>query len=83
MADRGRPPAPGKIYYLGRLRFRPGIDPPELQDLLERLDEAGPVRRRELLRAALIGGLNQAAESPAAIEDDETAALMDNLLGDL
>jgi len=26
---RGRKPSPGKVYYLGRLRFRPGADPPE------------------------------------------------------
>jgi len=78
---RGRPPAPGKVYYLGRLRFRPGIDPPELRDLLEELDRAGPSKRREILRMALIGGLGEAQAAATAVEDKEVANMMDDLLG--
>jgi len=79
---RGRPPKTGQIYYLGRLRYRPGIDPPGLQDLLEQLEGAGPARRREILRAALIGGLGQAQAAASTVEDAEVGDLMDDLLGE-
>ena len=76
---RGRPPAPGKVYYLGRLRFRPGIDPPELRDLLENIAAAPPAQRGELLRAALISGVKYADTPPASPEDAE----IENMLNDL
>jgi hypothetical protein len=78
---RGRPPSPGKVYYLGRLRYRPGVDPPELEDLLEEIEEAGPARRREILRTALLGGIEQGATQAGAVEDEEVTNLMDDLLG--
>lgn len=84
MARIGRPPEPGTVYYLGRLRFRPGVDPPQLQAFLERFQAAEPGYKSQLLRAALIGGLEApgAADNLVGGEDDETAALLDDLLGD-
>jgi len=81
-AGRGRPREPGKLYYLGRLRYRPGIDPPDLSDLLEQIEQAGPVRRREILCAALIGGLEQAQQRADSAEDHEVTGMMDDLLGE-
>jgi hypothetical protein len=81
--SRGRPPEPGKIYYLGRLRYRPGADPPELCALLDEIEQAGPVRRRAILVAALLGGAGQAHEAATAVEDCEVTELMGDLLGGL
>jgi len=81
MARRGRPREPGKVYYLGRLRFRPGMDPPELAAFLERLAAAGP-GRGELLKRALIGGLAKGGQVVGSAEDEETRAVLDELLGE-
>ena len=56
---RGRPPKHGKYYRFG-LRYRPGLDPPELEELLERIRQAEGEERAEILRAALLGGAEQA-----------------------
>lgn len=75
-----RPRLPGKIYYLGRLRYRPDQDPPELLDLLETISRADPDRRPEIIKAALIGGMALATqEASKTAEDCET----ENLLTDL
>lgn len=76
----GRPKAPGAVFYLGRLRYRPGIDPPELREFLEMLDRAEAERKPEILRAALLGGMGQAETVATQVEDAETAALMDGML---
>ena len=81
MARRGRPPKAGTVYYLGRLRYRPGVDPPELQDILQAIEEAGPARRRDILRAALLGGADEAQARADSPEDDEVTGMMDDLLG--
>jgi hypothetical protein len=66
---RGRPRAPGRVYYLGRLRFIPGQDPPELGEFLETLMAAES--KAEILKAALIGGLGQAQEVIDAQESED------------
>ena len=76
---RGRPRAPGKVYYLGRLRFRPGIDPPELEEILEAIVNAGPGKRADILRAALQGGAVQAREEANSAEDSSTRNLLDEM----
>jgi len=82
MGKRGRPPKPGSVYYLGRLRFRPGVDPPALQDFLEALEDAEPARRRAMLREALVGGVAEGLARGTAVEDEETTELIDDLLAD-
>ena len=76
---RGRPPGLGKVYYLGRLRAVPGIDPPALVAFLERLESAPPERKRAMLREALTGGV-QGRVVDGSGEDAETTALLDGLL---
>jgi hypothetical protein len=76
MTRRGRPPEPGVVYYLGRLRFRPGEDPPALKEFLDTFMTAPPRSKQSILKAALIGGLEQAREAQweAFGEDEETTA---------
>ena len=76
---RGRPRAPGKVYYLGRLRFRPGIDPPELEEILEAIMQAGPGKRADILRAALQGGAGLARKEADSAEDSSTRNLLDEM----
>lgn len=75
-----RPKLPGKLFYLGRLRYRPDQDPPELLALLETIAAAHPDRRPEIIKAALIGGQGLATQAAnKTVEDYET----ENLLTDL
>jgi hypothetical protein len=75
----GRPAAAGVVFYLGRLRWRPG-DPPELRELLAEIERAGLGRHDEILRAALIGGMAQGRAQAAVVEDGQTADTLDGLL---
>ena len=77
---RGRRPEAGKVYYLGRLRFRPGLDPPELEELLQAISTTRGSRRADILRAALLGGARQAQAAVVAAEDSETGAALNDLL---
>ena len=79
---RGRKPAPGKVYYLGRLRFRPGQDPPELRSILEAITGAGPGKRGDILRAALLGGAQQAQDTADRAEDSLATGLLDAMFDD-
>ena len=79
----GRPGAPGFIYeFHFYYRFTPGTDPPELEALLKSLVQARGRKRRDILRAALLGGANQAQITAAGVEDSEMAGLFDDLLAD-
>jgi hypothetical protein len=77
----GRRPKPGKLYRFW-LRFRPGIDPPELQVLLDSIEAASGEKKAAILRSALLGGAQQAATEAAAVEDTETADLIDDLFSE-
>ena len=76
---RGRPRAPGRVYYLGRLRFRPGIDPPELEEILEAIVHAGPGKRADILRAALQGGAGLTRQEASSAEDSCTRNLLEEM----
>lgn len=77
---RGRPGKPGRIYEFDfYYRFIPGEDPPELEMLLESIIEASGRKRRDILRAALLGGLNQAQETAVKTEDSEISGLFDEM----
>jgi hypothetical protein len=79
---RGRPKSPGKRYYIGRIRFDPRYDPPELQDLLEAITTAPPGRKAILIKAALLEGRNAAIQEANKTEDDiETDVLLQDLFG--
>lgn len=75
----GRPKSTGKRFYLGRVRFEPGRDPPELLDVLEAIEAAGS-RKATVLKAALIGG---AASAEAEAGKDESALETERLLAEL
>ena len=79
----GRPPEPGKVYRF-ELYYRliPGEDPPELEALLESIVQASGRKRRDILRAALLGGLNRAQETAANTEDSEISGLFDEMFDD-
>jgi len=74
---RGRPHALGKYYRFG-LRFRPGFDPPELEELLELIEQASGAERAAILRAALLGGAAQAQEEAYA-EGEEAEDVLNSL----
>lgn len=75
----GRRRQPGRLYRFS-LRFRPGMDPPELETLLETINSARGARRADILRSALLGGAAQARAQAAAIEDTETVTLLEDIL---
>jgi|YNPBryantNP2012_1023418.scaffolds.fasta_scaffold06244_5 hypothetical protein len=75
----GRRRQPGRLYRFS-LRYRPGLDPPALEALLEAVAAARGGRRAEILRAALLGGAAQAQARAAAAEDAEAATLVDGIL---
>lgn len=77
----GRRRATGILYRLS-FRFEPGVDPPELRVLLESVKEAKGRKRRDIMRIALLGGLQQAYAVAAAAEDSETAGLIDGMFED-
>ncbi len=77
---RGRRPGIGKVYYLGRLRYRPGLDSPELEALLEAIAAARGAKRADILRSALLGGASQAQATASAAEDSQTRAALDDML---
>ena len=76
------PKKPGRVYYLGRVRFIPGRHSDRLGRLLEDLSQAGSLGKVEILEQ-LPSGTAQVAPplSPPGSEDTETADLLNNLLG--
>ncbi len=78
----GRPPKPGKVYRF-ELYYRliPGEDPPELEELLQSIVRARGRKRRDIIRAALLGGLDRAQEMAATTEDSETTGILEDMLG--
>jgi hypothetical protein len=79
----GRNKKPGKVYRFDfYYRFMPGEDPPELKALLESIVQANGRKRRDILKAALLGGLNRAQETAANTEDSEISGLFDEMFDD-
>lgn len=75
----GRRRQPGRLYRFS-LRYRPGIDPPELETLLETMTAARGAQRADIVRSALLGGAAQAQVLAAAVEDTETVTLLEDIL---
>ena len=74
----GRPKEPGKLYRFS-LRYRPGVDPPALEKLLESVIAVQGRKRADILRAALLGGADQAQQTASKPEDSAAEALLDEL----
>ena len=71
---RGRPQKPGKVYEFDfYYRLVPGEDPPELEALLDSIVAAKGRKRRDILRAALLGGSQQAQDTASHSEDSDIA----------
>ena len=70
----GRPKKPGKVYRFELYyRINPGEDPPELEALLDSIVAARGRKRRDILRAALLGGSQQAQDTASHSEDSDIA----------
>ena len=79
----GRRKAAGRGYRFDfYYRFVPGEDPSELAALLESIVLAKGRKRRDILRAALLGGSQQARATAAQAEDSEIAGLFDEMFSD-
>lgn len=80
MARTGRPRKTGKVYRFEiYYRLVPGEDPPELAELLEDIIAAKGRKRRDIIRAALLGGARQGRQTAAHSEDSESSALLDDM----
>jgi hypothetical protein len=78
----GRHQKPGKVYQFDfYYRLEPD-DPPQLAALLEAIVQAKGRKRRDILRAALLGGASQAQHTASRVENSESAELLDDLLSD-
>jgi hypothetical protein len=74
----GRRKGAGDVYrFTFYYRFTPGQDPPELKDLLDSIAAAKGRKRRDILRAALLGGAEQAYDTAEKTEDSRDEALFD------
>ncbi|RME74350.1 MAG: hypothetical protein D6784_10120 [Chloroflexi bacterium] len=79
----GRPREPGRVFRFDfYYRFIPGQDPPELETLLEAIVQAKGRKRRDILRAALLGGAQQARETATRVEDSADASLFEEMFED-
>ena len=76
----GRAKKPGRVFRFDfYYRFVPGEDPPELSMLLDSIIQAKGRKRRDILRAALLGGSKQAQATAAQSEDSEVASLFEDM----
>lgn len=76
----GRPKKPGKVYEFNfYYRWIPGEDPPELKAVLEELLAATGRKRRDILRAALLEGAEDAQDEATKVEDSEDSTLIDDM----
>jgi hypothetical protein len=79
----GRNRLAGTIYeFHFYYRVIPGEDPPELEALLQSIIKARGPKRRDILRAALLGGIQQGEHAAAKEEDSETSGMIDDMFDD-
>jgi hypothetical protein len=76
----GRRGQPG-FAIRGVLRYRAGIDPPELGTLLNKIPQAPTERRQEIPTATLLGGIDDGQDLANATESPDTARIIDDLFG--
>ena len=76
---RGRPRAPGKVYYLGRLRFRPGIDPPDWRRFWRPSCMPDQANEPTSCGLRLQGGAGKARQEANSAEDSRTRDLLDEM----
>lgn len=82
-AKSGRRKKLGRVYYLGRYRFVPGLDPPELEAVLRAIAGAGDAsRRRDIIKAALLSGANEARQAATTVESTLITGIVEDMLAD-
>ena len=79
----GRSPKSGEVYrFEFYYRFIPGEDPPELKALLDSIIVTRGRKRRDILRAALLGGSQQAQATAVQVEDSDIADLFEDMFAE-
>lgn len=79
----GRKKKSGTVYRFDfYYRIIPGEDPPELEALLQAIVRARGRKRRDILQAALLGGIRPGQETAARQEDSDTTGMIDEMFGD-
>ncbi|GAB4428772.1 MAG: hypothetical protein Kow0031_09100 [Anaerolineae bacterium] len=80
---RGRPQKIGTVYrFEFYYRYIPGEDPPELKALLDSIIAVRGRKRRDILRAALLGGAQQARTTADQVEDSDMTHLFEDMFAD-
>ncbi|GAB4446048.1 MAG: hypothetical protein Kow0031_28630 [Anaerolineae bacterium] len=67
---------------MGYYRYTHGEDPPELKELLDSIVAATGRKRRDILRAALLGGSQQAQSTANQVEDTAVSSLLEDMFAD-
>jgi hypothetical protein len=76
----GPPVKTGDVYqFTFYYRFVPGQDPPALKELLDAVVTAQGRKRRDILRAALLGGAEQAHDTARKTENSREEALFETM----
>ena len=79
----GRHKKPGTVYEFDfYYRYFPGEDPPELKTLLDSITAAKGRKRRDIIRAALLGGAERAQDAAERVEDSESADIFADMFED-
>ncbi len=76
----GRNKKSGTVYEFNfYYRFNPAEDPPELEKLLDSIIQAKGRKRRDIIRAALLEGSQQAQEVATQVENSEGSSLIGDM----
>ncbi len=79
----GRTSTIGNVYeFHFYYRFIPSEDPPELEALLDSIIASKGVKRRDILRAALLGGAQQAHQTAEQAEDSQDNEMFTGMFDD-
>ncbi len=83
MRKPGRPKKSGKVYrFEFYYRIVSSEDPPELEALLDSIIASKGVKRRDILRAALLGGAQQAHQTAEQAEDSQDNEMFTGMFDD-
>lgn len=77
----GRPKATGRVYYLGRVRYVPGLHAEALGQFLARFAAAGQDEKLVMLEQLLAG--NSLVNNNGTPADAETEEILEDLLSEL
>lgn len=75
-----RPKETGTVYYLGRIRYKPGLHDERLKQFLGYFSGASQAEKLTILQDLLAGGGFEQLKQSTGEEDAETSALLEELL---